>query len=65
MTLPFDRDIELKTLKLYKEIVQALKGQYMTDQEDDEELLEKTVQYEMRTAIQYRMMQKEILSSQL
>jgi hypothetical protein len=37
----------------------------MTDQEEDEELLEKTVQYEMRTAIQYRMMQKEILSSQL
>lgn len=37
----------------------------MTDYEDDEELLEKTVQHELRTAIQYRMMQKEILECQV
>jgi hypothetical protein len=38
LSLPFDRDIEAKTLDLYQEIIRYLLKEFTTSMEEDEDL---------------------------
>ena len=52
--VPFDRELEQKTLELYLELVSFMLKEYSTTLEEDEELLEESKTYEERTAIGLR-----------